>query len=190
MKNLLPEKFELDRYGLHCRLVREDDAEFIVKLRTDPLKAQYISQTSASVDGQRSWIKEYKKREQSGKDYYFIYQYNGKLAGVNRIYNIESNHFVHGSWIFSDDVPPYCALAAAVIAREIAFDNLQLQEEVDTIGIHVDNIGVIQFAEFMGCEFTGTHLLEKGEYRTSHLTKEMFEENKPKILRLFPKKVL
>ena len=188
--NKLPENFELDRYGLHCRLVREDDAEFIVKLRTDPEKMRFVTTISPSIDDQIRWIREYKQRESEGTDYYFIYSYRGKLAGVNRIYDIESNHFIHGSWLFINEIPPYCALAAAVVAREIAYNELGLDEEVDTIGIHVDNTMVLQFAEFMGCEFTGSHFLEKGEYRTSHLTKEMFDANKPKILKLFPKKVL
>jgi hypothetical protein len=32
--NKLPLNFELDCYGLHARLIKEEDAEFIVKLRT------------------------------------------------------------------------------------------------------------------------------------------------------------
>ena len=188
--NKLPKNFELDRYGLHCRLVREDDAEFIVKLRTDPEKMRFVTTISPSIDDQIRWIREYKKRESEGTDYYFIYSYRGKLAGLNRIYDIKGNHFIHGSWLFINEIPPYCALAAAVVAREIAYNELGLDEEVDTIGIHVDNTIVLQFAEVMECEFTGSHFLETGEYRTSHLTKEMFDANKPKILKLFPKKVL
>ena len=95
MQKKLPSNFELDRYGLHVRLVCEEDAEFIVALRTNPIKARYISATSSSVDDQRSWIKNYKERETAGTDYYFIYSYRGKLAGVNRIYEIEGNHFIH-----------------------------------------------------------------------------------------------
>ncbi len=184
-----PENFELDRYGLHVRLVREEDAEFIVSLRTNPIKARYINSTSTSVDDQRKWIKEYKEREQEGKDYYFIYLYNGKLAGVNRIYYIEDNHFIHGSWIFSDDVPPYCSLAAGIIAREIAFDTLGLENEIDTVGIHKDNQSVLQYVRTLGAEFTGTRMYPMGEYYTSKLSKDTFEQNKSRIIRLFPKKV-
>lgn len=185
----LPSNFELDKYGLHVRLVREEDAVFIVNLRTNPIKARYISQTSASVDGQREWIKNYKLREQEGNDYYFLYIYNGNLAGVNRIYGIEGNHFIHGSWIFSDDVPPYCSLAAGIIAREIAYDTLGLEEEIDTAGVHKDNQGVLQYIKALGVEFTGTRMYPMGEYYISKLTKETFNANKHKIIRLFPKKV-
>jgi hypothetical protein len=186
----LPENFELDRYGLHVRLVREEDAEFIVKLRNDPQKGRYISVTSNSVDDQIRWIKLYKKRECEGKDYYFIYSYQGQLAGVNRIYEIEDNHFIHGSWVFGDNTPPYCALAAGIIARELAYDTLGLDVEIDTAGVHKDNHGVLQYIRALGAEFTGTRIYPMGEFYTSQLPKELFYKNKNKIIRLFPKKVL
>lgn len=186
---MLPNTYELNKYGLHVRLVKEEDAEFIVALRTNPIKARYISATSNSVSDQKSWIKNYKEREAAGTDYYFIYSYQGKLAGVNRIYEIEGNHFIHGSWIFSDEVPPYSALAAGIIAREIAFETLGLEEEIDTAGVHKDNQGVLQYIRALGAEFTGTRIYPMGEYYTSKLTKETFNENKHKIIRLFPKKV-
>lgn len=188
--NKLSSNFEIDRYGLHCRLVRVKDAEFIMSLRTDPIKSRFLSSTSNDIEAQKSWITNYKEREANGEDYYFMYEYKGKKAGVNRLYEIEGNHFVHGSWLFANDVPPYCAIAAAVIAREIAYDILGLDIEIDTAGIHKDNVDVLQFARYMGCEFDGSVIRHGEEFLTSHLTKEMFENNKPKILKLFPKKVL
>lgn len=190
MKTLLPADFEIDRYGLHCRLVREEDAEFIVSLRTDPIKSRFLSTTSNDIVAQQSWIKKYKEREADGVDYYFMYEYKGKKAGVNRLYEIKENHFIHGSWLFANDVPPYCALAAAVIAREIAYEILGLEMEKDSAGIHKDNVDVLQFARYMGCEFDGRVIRHGEEFLTSHLSKEMFESNKSKILKLFPKKVL
>lgn len=186
----LPADFELDRYGLHCRLVREEDAEFIVSLRTNPVKSKFLSTTSNDIAAQQSWIKKYKEREINGVDYYLMYEYKGKKAGVNRLYEIDDNHFIHGSWLFANNVPPYCALAAAVIAREIAYDMLELDIEIDTAGIHKDNVDVLQFARYMGCEFDGSVIRHGEEFLTSHLTKEIFENNKHKILKLFPRRVM
>lgn len=62
----LPNNFELDRYGLHVRLVGEEDAEFIVHLRTDEKLSRYINKTNVGVDKQKEWIKQYKKRERYG----------------------------------------------------------------------------------------------------------------------------
>lgn len=182
--------FAIERYGLAVRLVNEDDAEFIVSLRNDPLKSRFIGKTSSKIADQINWIREYKNRESIGNDYYFIYEYCGKRAGVNRIYNINSDSFIHGSWIFSNDVPPFCSLAAAIIAREIAFEQLSLKIENDTAGIHESNTGVLKFAEFMGEIFDGERIdSEMGCFKIGHITKEDFYKNHDKILRLFPKKV-
>ena len=69
----LPSNFELDRYGLHVRLVREEDAEYIVQLRTNPTKNRYIHSTLNDVKAQKEWIRLYKQREAEGKEYYFIF---------------------------------------------------------------------------------------------------------------------
>lgn len=185
----LPKEFNLHRYGLDVRLVTEDDARFILDLRMDPMKSKYLGKTSPNIQDQIDWITAYKDREIKGTDYYFFYSIDGKPAGVNRIYDIKDDTFIHGSWLFANDVPPYCALAAAVIARQIAFYNLNLTKEVDTAGIHVDNVSVWQFAQFMGEEFTGIHTNEMGDFKVGILTKESFEKNLPKVLRLIPKKV-
>jgi len=42
--------FTTNKYGLHVRLVNEDDAEFIVKLRTNPLLSKHLHQTSQDVE--------------------------------------------------------------------------------------------------------------------------------------------
>lgn len=185
----LPSNFSMEKYGLQVRFVQEDDAEFIVQLRTNPIKARFISPTSTNIEDQKKWLQEYKKREYNGNDYYFLYTYKGEPAGVNRIYEIEDNHFIHGSWVFSDAVPPYCALAAGIIAREIAFDMLGLEKEVDTAGVHCQNESVLHYARLLGVSFTGERIYPMGRYLTGCLSKETFEQNKHKIIRLFPKKV-
>lgn len=183
----LNSNFSLERYGLQVRLVSESDATFINDLRQDLRLSRYISPTDNDVDKQKKWIRDYKQRESEGKDYYFIYFHNGNPVGVNRIYDIKEESFIHGSWIFLPETLPYCSLAAAIIAREIAFYDLELNIEIDTAGIHVDNVGVLQFAQCIGEEFTGSYTSSLGEFRTGILTKETFEKNKNKIMRLFPK---
>jgi hypothetical protein len=84
----LPENFTLERYGLQVRLVNEGDAEFIVALRTDPRLSRYIHETSPSIEAQKEWIGNYKKREAQGLDYYFMFSVNGLRQGVARIYDI------------------------------------------------------------------------------------------------------
>lgn len=186
----LPSNYSLDKYGLHVRFVNVEDAEFILSLRTDSIKKRYIGKTDDTLESQITWISGYKQREAEGTDYYFLYTFQGKPAGVNRIYNIEGDHFIHGSWVFSNDVPPFCSLAASIIAREIAFDVLGLEEEVDTSGIHKDNKNVLEVSRILGVEFTGVRKSPEGDFLTSILTKRNFENNKNKIIKIIPKKYL
>ncbi len=68
----LPSNFELEKYGLHVRLVREEDAEFILQLRTDPLLSRFLHATKNNLQKQKEWIRDYKLREAKGEDYYFF----------------------------------------------------------------------------------------------------------------------
>ena len=118
----LPENFTMERYGLQVRLVNESDAEFIVALRTDPRLSRYIHETSPDIEKQKQWIRNYKKREALGLDYYFMFSVNGERQGVARIYNITEDSFTQGSWLFS----PHALLGASVlgniISSEIGFE--------------------------------------------------------------------
>lgn len=100
MTRLLPD-FSYQQYGIEVRLVNEDDAEFILALRTNPELNQYIHATDNDVDAQRSWIREYKIREAKGEDYYFIYSMKGEPFGLDRAYNINQSDgsYMWGSWI-------------------------------------------------------------------------------------------
>lgn len=189
-KIVLPSDFHGEKYGLAYRLVNENDAQFIVNLRTDPIKSRYIGNTDVSVESQKEWIKNYKERESKGIDYYFIFYFGSIPAGVTRIYEIEDDHFIHGSWVFANNVPPFCSLAAAIIAREIAYDTLGLDEEVDTSGIHEDNQGVLQVSKMMGVDFYGERESDNGKFLLGRLPKSVFNDNKQKILNLIPKKYL
>ena len=187
---ILSPDFKLHRYGLDVRFVDLQDAEFILRLRTDPMKRRYIGKTDDTLDAQIHWIRNYKLRQGQGTDYYFMYSFHDRPAGVNRIYEIKDDHFIHGSWVFGNDVPPFCSLAAAIIAREIAFDSLGLEVEEDTSGIHENNINVLEVSRMLGVEFTGERKCEGGRFLTGRLTKDDFEKNKSNILRIIPQKYL
>jgi len=82
------------------RLVEEEDASFIVGLRNNPKLNRYLSQTSASVDNQINWIRNYKIKEQNNEEFYFIVFENGLRKGLYRLYHINSASFTIGSWLF------------------------------------------------------------------------------------------
>ncbi|WP_459189875.1 GNAT family N-acetyltransferase [Parabacteroides sp. APC149_11_2_Y6] len=110
------------KYGLQVRLVVEEDAEFIVALRTDKRLSRFISVTDANVSNQVEWIRAYKEREKDGKEYYFIFFINGVRLGLSRIYNIKDNHFTQGSWLFSPNAPVGSSVLGNIISCEFAFE--------------------------------------------------------------------
>lgn len=182
----LPENFELDRYGLHVRLVREEDAEFIVRLRTDEKLSKYIHPTENNIQKQIDYIKGYKEREARGEDYYFIFLYQNQSVGVARLYNITEQCFTFGSWLFVPDIPFWVSAAGALITREIGFEMLDKELEKEVDGTHEDNKGVISFSKMLGMNFDSYRIDAKGKYLTGALKKEDFEKNKLKITRIIP----
>ena len=124
----LPSNFELDKYGIHARLVREEDAEFIVRLRTDPQLARYLMHTDNDVSKQVNWIREYKKRETAGVEYYFIFFLNDKPIVLTRLHSIDWIHltFTSGSWIGVPGGDYEAVMTCSVITEEIAYDTLGL----------------------------------------------------------------
>ncbi len=124
----LPSDFSLTRYGLYLRLVRIEDAQFILGLRTSK-RGQMLNHTDADLIQQQKWMTQYKEREKQGLDYYFIYYYQGNPIGVNRIYDIDwqNKSCTTGSWVIKEDVEFDISMRTMLILREIVFETLDLE---------------------------------------------------------------
>lgn len=180
----LPIDYTIERYGLFARLVEENDAEFIVRLRTDPKLSRYLHKTDSSVEAQKEWIRKYKEREEEGTDYYFIFYKDGKAIGLNRLYELGPDMFTSGSWLFSAEAPFGTAFLAQIILREIAFFDWGYEYEDATSGVHVDNTNVLRFDLMAGMKEKGRYMSETGEFISLGLTKEDFLVGRKKILRM------
>ena len=178
----------INKYGLSARFVTEDDAAFILSLRTDPKLSRFIHPTENDEEKQRAYIRGYKEREQVGKDYYFIFFLQEEPVGLARIYNIRENTFTYGSWLFKEGLPYWVSIAGAIIAREFAFEELGKEKEIEADGTHEDNKGVISFSRMLGMNFDSFKMDEKGKYLTGYMLKEDFEKNKQRFIRTFPNK--
>lgn len=155
MALVLPENYLIERYGIATRLVNEEDAEFIVNLRTDTQKGQFLGATDVNVEKQRNWISEYKKREREGKEYYFMFEKpKGERLGVSRIYEIKEDTFTTGSWVFKKDAPFGAAFLGDIICHEIAFE--LFPKSVNLHDVRKANTGVRKYAD----EFHPTLLFE------------------------------
>lgn len=119
----LPKNFTYHKYGIDLRLAEIEDSEFILQLRTSK-RGQILHATDNDIEKQIAWMKEYKKREADGTDYYFINLFEGKPFGVNRICDIdyEQKTCSGGSWICTEDTPFERTFAMSLIIREIEFD--------------------------------------------------------------------
>lgn len=184
MSRQLPPNFHGEKYGIKYRLVEENDAEFIIKLRTSPQVGLFLHKTSNSIEDQIKWIKEYKKREEEGSDYYFIFFKDEKPIGLDRIYDINENKFNVGSWVMEQGIPVEYVLAVPMITNEIAFEVLNLELNDSSDGVHEDNKKVLKFNKMLGYRITGEYQSENGLFYTIQLTKEDFEAKKASLIKL------
>lgn len=124
--NKLSGRFTAERYQLSVRLVNEEDAGYILKLRTDTGLAKFIHQTDNDLDKHLKWMKQYKERELDGRDYYFIYFKDGQPVGVNRIYNIYHYYATIGSWICDPTNDAETSIATYFFMLDILFEYMNL----------------------------------------------------------------
>lgn len=180
MLTRLPSDFSLCRYGLYVRFVNENDAEFILKLRTDSKLGKYIHATDKNIVAQKEWIRSYKIRELHGTDYYFMFEYpQGNRLGVCRIYNINENSFTLGSWVFSPDAPIGSSILGDIITREIAFD--LYPNGILYFDVMKANINVNKYHKAYKSE-----LIEEDELTNYYkCSKQNFEKYKARFVRMF-----
>jgi len=165
----LTDNFKLERYGIHVRLVNEDDADFIVKLRTDPKLGRHIHYTDNDTEKQKEWISNYKQREKDGKDYYFIFYYENEPVGLCRIYDIEGEYGTSGSWVCKPGLPLDIPILTLIITREIMFDELALL--YDRYDIRKQNTKSLRMNDLFG----GTKTRETELDYYFELSKEAFK---------------
>ena len=144
----LPPNFKLVKYGLTVRLVDENDAKFILKLRTNKRLTRHIHSTADDLDRQIQWIKDYKIRESEGREYYFIYSLENQPVGVSRISNIFEYFGLGGSWLCSPDNDPLVSVKTPFIAHDICFEEIGLDYIV--FDVRKANTHVWKFHESAG----------------------------------------
>lgn len=177
VSSLLP----IQKYGSIIRLVDESDAEFIFKLRTNLVLSRYIHKVSSELDDQVLWIREYKKRELKGEEFYFISinPETGAREGLNRIYSFRDYVFKLGSWLYLPDDDISKSILGDIAVREIAYDNLLFQ--TCTFEVRKENRPVVRYHQGYSPELAG----EDEEYYYFQLPASMFNQKKNKYLNIF-----
>lgn len=161
---------KISKYNISLRLVEEQDADFIISVRSDDKKSRFISSTNPDVEMQKNWIREYKKRESDGKEYYFIAtDANNEDFATYRIYKIESGLPEIGSWVSKPNYTnPLNSLKVDVIIKNFVFEELgfdKLQFEVRKL-----NHSVVKYHQM----FSPVQVSEDEQYNYYTLEKRVF----------------
>lgn len=107
------------------RDVRQEDAAFILGLRTDSQKSRYLSTTDADIEKQKSWLNYY--AEQTDQAYFIIESLQGEPLGTVRLYDAQEQSFCWGSWILKEGAPQTAAIESALMVYAYAIDYLNFQ---------------------------------------------------------------
>lgn len=178
---ILPEDFRIEKYGIMARFVDVNDVDFILSLRSDKELTKYIHQTENDRDAQIVWLKGYKERERAGKEYYFIFSKDGVEYGLERIYSVTEENFTHGSFLFKPDAPIGMSSLCDIITREVGFDILGIPKNL--FDVRKGNNNVLHYHK----TFQPIFLYETELDRFFELSKENFDKNKQKYIRIFYK---
>ncbi len=165
--------------GLEVRLVDEKDVDYILSLRTNKHLTRFIHQTDDNRGKQLDWIRSYKKREQEGREYYFIYFHDGKPIGLNRIYNIFEYYGTIGSWICNPNNETEVSLATYMLMFDLMFDHIKL--DITLFDVRKENKHVWKLHKMLGAQLVGESEIDF--YFT--LNKATYYKNRINIINLF-----
>ena len=69
--------------NINLRPAEVKDAEFILELRMQTHKTEFLSQVENNLEKQQAWLKNYKQKERTGLEYYFVIESkNGEQLGL------------------------------------------------------------------------------------------------------------
>lgn len=168
------------KYGQYYRLVEEEDYEFIFLLRNDKERGRHLSRTQEDAESQRVWIKNYKLRERSGDEFYFIALNpgNSERMGVFRLYNFTNVYFGTGSWLYKPGLKNQ-PIFGNIVGKEIGFDILQY--DTCRFDVRKGNSKILAYHKL----FNPIQVAEDNLNFYFELSKTSFDETKHKLLKLF-----
>lgn len=108
---------------IFLRSVKEEDAEFIVKLRTDDKMNSFVHKVDNDVKKEKSWIRNQRERE---RDYFFSFfrKKDEQILGNISIYNVKDGAGELGRWMSYGNAIEN--LESAMLAHDFAFNFLQI----------------------------------------------------------------
>lgn len=147
------------------------DAEFILGLRTDPVKARHLSATDPSLEQQRAWLKAYS--ETKGQAYFVIENLEGLPVGTLRLYDAQGHSFCWGSWIKTDSAPPCFAMESALIVYAFAANLGFTKAHFD---VRSNNKNVCAFHERLGAKLIRESSSDRYYEMDEHACSDLLEK--------------
>ena len=128
---------------MNLRIAREDDADFILSLRLNPLLNKYISKTDPSVEKQKDWLRDTYNKE---NDFMFIIEgKNSNKCGTIALYDIDykTKRAEWGRLILEQDTLFSIPIEATIQLLNFAFNKLKLVELYG--GANNENRSVVEY---------------------------------------------
>lgn len=127
------------------------DAEFILHLRNDPDKNQYISSTSEAIEDQIKWLKSY-ENDHSQAYFVIVDKFSKESVGTVRVYDKKNNSFCWGSWVLKSNIAPTIAIESALLIYQYG---LAMGFDESHFDVRKGNRSVWKFHERFGAIRTG-----------------------------------
>lgn len=135
----------LERFNCRLRPVCLEDAEFIIRVRTQERAAGKIGHTTTSISDQVAWISRYLERE---NDYYWIIECvkTGMPIGVIGLYDFTQDGLeaMPGRWVMMPQ-KEVSAMAPIFLMYGFAFESLGVRRLA--ISVMPDNRQILRFHE-------------------------------------------
>lgn len=117
--------FRSEGEAFRLRPICDEDAEFVVALRTRDERARFLNRISLSTESQLKWLSAYYQRE---NDYYFVIERRGDASpeGLISLYDVNSQarQAEWGRWIVAPT--SLSAVESVVLLMDFAFGTLSL----------------------------------------------------------------
>ncbi|WFE68820.1 GNAT family N-acetyltransferase [Thiomicrospira sp. R3] len=139
--------------NINLRPARVEDAEFILGLRLQQHKTQYLSPVENDLVKQQAWLQCYQQKEQQGLEYYFVIEsIQHENLGLVRVYDLQPDSFCWGSWLIKDNAPKTTAIESALLVYEFGFGKLGYKQA--HFDVRKGNERVIAFHQRFGASVT------------------------------------
>ena len=131
---------------LRLREAIAGDAIFILGLRLDPLKNQFLSAVESNIDAQAQWIR---SAYDDPAQLYFIIEVDEQPVGTVRLYDQRRESFCWGSWILDHRSPKSSAVESTLMVYTLG---LSLGFKAAHFDVRKGNTKVWRYHERLGAK--------------------------------------